>query len=884
MHEGYALTRILCDRDGSPTDYRIRDVNDAFTDLTGIPAALAEGLSIREIGLGPQERWLLAGDLTIANERYAVFEVHDESRGRVLKIHAFRPAPDAMGFLFSDITEVRRNAKLFRTAVEQFPGVFNIYDSERRLQFVNSEALRVSGMSEDELLGRRDEEVLPKEIYNQYLPVLERVYRTRKPERLETRHPEEYGGTVQIVHYVPVLTANGEIDSVIGITIDITERERQAEALTAVAAQERIRAAELDVVMETVPAVVFLSRDPECRHMVGSRAAHMILSVAPGGELSISAPDETQPASFRRMKDGVEIPPEALPMQRAASTGIPVVDYEFDVVYPDGSSRTLFGNAHPLKDPDGETYGAVSAFIDISRRKEAEELAQRRLKEIESIYRHAPVGLCVLDRDLRYLRINDRLAEINGIPAEAHIGRTLREVLPDVAESAEPGLRSVLQSGEAIHDVEITGTTPARPGVERTWLESWHPLRNSADAVVGVSIVAREITEEKANREKLENLTATLEDRVAERTELAESRADQLRALALELFEAEERERKRLSDLLHEDLQQLLAGARMQLQAARRHAPHPSLDIVEQLLEESMLKSRRLSHELSPTVLRHSEIASALRWLADQMDDQFGLSVALTVDDDGIEADESLKVFLFRAVQELLFNVVKHAETTNARVTMHRDGEAVVTTVSDDGRGFDTRTVDGSIGNGGLGIVSLRERASAIGGTLDVASTPGRGSRFTLRVPLRVARSRREHGDPTEPRESEAALDAPARSTTTTRVLFADDHKVIRQALISMISSQPDIEVVGEASNGREAISLADNLLPDVIVMDVSMPEVDGVEATRVIKSRRPGVRIIGLSMHDDEHTKRMMKSAGAEAFMNKAESSASLLRAIYGL
>ncbi len=112
--------------------------------------------------------------------------------------------------------------------------------------------------------------------------------------------------------------------------------------------------------------------------------------------------------------------------------------------------------------------------------------------------------------------------------------------------------------------------------------------------------------------------------------------------------------------------------------------------------------------------------------------------------------------------------------------------------------------------------------------------------------------------------------------------MFADDHQVMRQGLIKLIAGQPDIQVVGEAANGREAVDLVRRLKPDVVVMDVSMPEMDGIEATRRIKEESPNVRVIGLSMYEDEQISRRMRLAGAEAFVSKTASSAELLKTIY--
>jgi DNA-binding NarL/FixJ family response regulator len=106
----------------------------------------------------------------------------------------------------------------------------------------------------------------------------------------------------------------------------------------------------------------------------------------------------------------------------------------------------------------------------------------------------------------------------------------------------------------------------------------------------------------------------------------------------------------------------------------------------------------------------------------------------------------------------------------------------------------------------------------------------------------------------------------------------------MRQGLIRLISEQPDIQVVGEAANGLEAFEIARQLRPDAIVMDISMPEMDGIEATRRIKAELPDVRVIGLSMHDNQYLSKTLRDAGIEAFVSKTASSSTLLKAIYGI
>ncbi len=102
------------------------------------------------------------------------------------------------------------------------------------------------------------------------------------------------------------------------------------------------------------------------------------------------------------------------------------------------------------------------------------------------------------------------------------------------------------------------------------------------------------------------------------------------------------------------------------------------------------------------------------------------------------------------------------------------------------------------------------------------------------------------------------------------RVLVADDHAVVRQGLCSLLAGYDDIEVVGEAANGYEAVEMDRQLQPDIFVMDVTMPKLDGIEATRRIKQQHPATVVIGLSVHNSPQVEKEMRNAGAAAFLNK--------------
>ena len=144
----------------------------------------------------------------------------------------------------------------------------------------------------------------------------------------------------------------------------------------------------------------------------------------------------------------------------------------------------------------------VSLSLQAARRaeealRESEAVARRQLAELESTYAAAPIGLCVIDRNFRWVRINERLAEINGFSPAAHIGRSVRELLPGLVDKAEPMLRKIFETGEPLRNVELIGETPAQPGRTRVWIESFFPLRDAAGVIIGVNVVCEEVTERR---------------------------------------------------------------------------------------------------------------------------------------------------------------------------------------------------------------------------------------------------------------------------------------------------------------------------------------------------------------------------------------------------
>ncbi len=156
-----------------------------------------------------------------------------------------------------------------------------------------------------------------------------------------------------------------------------------------------------------------------------------------------------------------------------------------------------------VRDQNGIITGVFVEGYDVTERVSAENRLRDALAELQAIYDRSPVGMVQLDTSLRYVRINEALAAMNGIPAADHIGKTVAEVVPDIAPKAEPAFRMILESGEPVVDVEIEGETAADPGVIHTWMESMYPMRNASGAITGLNIVAQDITARKAAEREL---------------------------------------------------------------------------------------------------------------------------------------------------------------------------------------------------------------------------------------------------------------------------------------------------------------------------------------------------------------------------------------------
>jgi two-component system CheB/CheR fusion protein len=221
----------------------------------------------------------------------------------------------------------------------------------------------------------------------------------------------------------------------------------------------------------------------------------------------------------------------------------------------------------------------------------------------------------------------------------------------------------------------------------------------------------------------------------------------QIRSLASELTVTEQAERHRLSQILHDDLQQRIFAIQMQMSFLRDAYEKNDLKAfavdfpqLESWLAEAIQVTRQLSADLSPPILHGEGLAEAVIWLTSQMQEQYGLIVTLNSDGKSPPLDEKVRVLVFYAVRELLFNIVKHAGTLKAAVDFEQDDHHLQVRVSDKGKGFDDVEV---MSNPKIahGLLIVRHRLSLLGCSIDVKSQPGKGTDVIIKVPYEQADS-----------------------------------------------------------------------------------------------------------------------------------------------
>jgi PAS domain S-box-containing protein len=458
--------------------------------------------------------------------------------------------------------QLQSSRERFHTSIENLMDCFGIFTALRdeigtiidfRIDYLNRAACENNRMSLEQQVDRGLCEVLPGHIDSGLFEAYCHLVETGEPlVKDSVIFEDSYGGGKQLVRAFDI-RATRLNDGFVASWRDITDRKRLELELNFTVASLQQQQQRLKQLIEQAPVGIGIGSPDGEDHVIFAvdltplkqvearlhddrqlrRALDSLFSfvgmLTPNGIL-IDANRTALEAAGLELQDVVNRPFEEtywwsyspqvqtqLRQAMAQAAQGEMVRYDVDVRVGDDDYITIDFALVPLLDAGAQVEYLVPSGIDITQRKRVEASLQeshnqleQQLSELENIYQSAPIGLNVLDRDLRFVRINQLLAEINGLSVEEHIGRTVREVLPDLADTAEQMLRPILETGEPLLNVEIEGETPAQPGVKRTWLEHFLPLKQG-DRVIGINTVCQEITNVKHQESESQQREAALQ-------------------------------------------------------------------------------------------------------------------------------------------------------------------------------------------------------------------------------------------------------------------------------------------------------------------------------------------------------------------------------------
>jgi PAS domain S-box-containing protein len=367
--------------------------------------------------------------------------------------------------------------------------------------------------------------------------------------------------------------------------------------------------------------------------------------------------------------------------------------------------------------------------LEIAERGRVEKALMESESRFRTIIREAALGIALIDKHGRVIEGNPALLAMLGYDARELRGMEFTRMNhPEDAASSWENFQQLLTGGQDVCRME---TRYIRKDGWVGWgRQSISLVREAGGKPQFAIALFEDITERRQSEEKIRTYQ------------------EQLQSLASELSFTEERERRRLATVLHDHIAQLLVVSKGKLEKIQESTLYRSfakpMEEIRRLIEESIRYTRSLVFELSPPILYELGFEPAMEWLADHMEQQYGLAVAVEDDDSPKPLDNEARVLLFRAVRELLFNVLKHSQASGARVRMRRAGEHLEVIVEDNGVGFAPDSPVGSSGKiEGFGLFSIRERLNYFGGRMEIESTPGEVTRVILTLPLQPGKKNR---------------------------------------------------------------------------------------------------------------------------------------------
>ena len=608
---------------------------------------------------------------------------------------------------FDDITDrkeaeaaLRKSEQKLRSIIDHSRELFYIHDTGHKLTYVSPQSEEILGYSPEEMMVKWTSLTTDSPINAKGFELTEAAIITGKrqePYPLELRRKD--GKTIiGEVDESPIKDDGGNVVAITGALADITERKKTIEALKeseqrfrslSEAAFEGIVFSENGVLVDANEAFARIYRC-SLEELIGKPIMELV------------APEHRELVA-NNIRSGYEGVYEHKGIRRDGS-----------IVYVEIHGRAITYQGRKMR---------MTALRDITERKKVELALQESEERLKILFEYAPDGIYLHDLNGNLIDGNKAAEELVGYPREALIGKKF----------AEAGLLSPEDAKKALERLKKTAVGEPVGPEEFCLIRSDGSKINVEISTFPVTIqgerlslgIARDITERKRAERRV------LEDR------------EQLKSLASQLSITEERERHRLATVLHDQIGQSLVFSKLKLDMLRKSE---SSDELTEALEEICINlgqviddTRTLTFDLSSPILYELGLEAAItEWLKDEIQNKHGIETKFEDDMQPKPLDADIRAVLFRNVQELLVNTVKHARASKVKVCVHRVDGSIRVSVEDDGVGFDPVGVTSRAAKRAeFGLYSIRQRLEQLGGVIEIDSAPGRGCRISMTALLK---------------------------------------------------------------------------------------------------------------------------------------------------
>jgi PAS domain S-box-containing protein len=492
--------------------------------------------------------------------------------------------------------------------------------------------------------------------------------------------------------------------------------------------QIRLRAEEMETVMEVAPVAIWFGHDPQCNNITGNRMANEFYEVDDGENVSANVTTER-----RFFHKGRELTADELPMQKAASKNIDVRNEEVNVLLPGGKYRTFLGSASPLYDPEGNVRGSVGAFMDITERKKAEE----KILTLANVVESSNDAIITVSLDGIVTSWNKGAEQVYGYLAEEVLGKNISILEPDVLKGEAKQLFDEIKKGKKVKNYETSWLK--KDGTTINISVNLSPIMDQSGNLVAISFIVGDITEKKI-AEKLLHEKEMAEVANSTKSKFLANMSHELRTPLNSIIG--------FSDMLHEqaygDLNQKQLRAAGNISKSGRHL----LNLINNILDISKIEAGKM--ELNYKNFELSSKLSLIRNLLSPIADRKNTTIEIDIDSKltSICADEDKFI---QIMHNLIDNAIKFSyEDSFVKIEARKKGELVEISVKDTGIGiktedqnklfksfsqidhFSSRKHQGT----GLGLHLVKQIVQLHGGYVWFRSNLGEGSTFAFAIPI----------------------------------------------------------------------------------------------------------------------------------------------------